>query len=122
MQGQDFELLVDTGAAYAALSQDVVALLELTGAPQQTAAIMPAHGGIIRMPVVTITELRAGGFRIVNVMAVVSEFPSALKLDGMLGMNVPKQCRVIIEIDRGTLVLRPLGQHTPTTRGLGRRP
>jgi clan AA aspartic protease (TIGR02281 family) len=122
VQGQDFELLVDTGAAYTALSKDVVALLGLTSAPQQTAAIIPAHGGIIRMPVVTIPDLRVGGFRIANVMAVVIEFPSALKLDGMLGMNVLKQFRVTLEIDTGTLVLRPIGQHTPTTIGLGRRP
>ena len=53
-------------------------------------------------------------------MAVVLEFPPALKPDGMLGMNVLKQFRVTMEIDTGTLVLRPIGQHTPTPRGLGK--
>ena len=120
VQGQDFELLIDTGAAYTALSKDVVALLGLMSAPQRTAAIILAHGGIIRVPVVTITDLRVGGLRIANVMAVVLEFSPALKLDGMLGMNVLKQFRVTIERDTGTLVLRPIGQHTPTPRGLGR--
>ena len=120
VQGQDFEFLVDTGAAYTALSKDVVALLGMTSAPQRTAAIIPVHGGIIRLPVVTITDLRVGGFLIANVMAVVLEFPPALKLDGMLGMNVLKQFRVTLEIDTGTLVLRPIDQHTPTTRDLGR--
>ena len=53
-------------------------------------------------------------------MAVVLEFPPALKLDGMLGMNVLKQFRVTLEMDTGTLVLRPIDQHMPTTRGWGR--
>lgn len=44
IQGQDFELLVDTGAVYTALSKDVVALLGMTRTPQRTAAIIPAHG------------------------------------------------------------------------------
>lgn len=57
-----------------------------------------------------------GGCQIANVMAVVLEFPPALKLDGMLGMNVLKQFRVTLEIDTGTLVLRPIDQHTPTTK------
>ena len=116
VQGQDFELLVDTGAAYTALSKDVVDLLGMTSIPQRTAAIIPAHGGIIRVPVVTITDLRVGGFRIANVMAVVLEFPPALKLDGMLGMNVLKQFRMTIEADTGTLVLRPINRHMPATR------
>ena len=47
-KGQDFrDFLVDTGAAYTALSKDVVALLGMTSAPQRTAAIILVHGGII---------------------------------------------------------------------------
>ena len=109
VQGRDFELLVDTGAAYTALSKDVVALLGVSSAPQRTANIVSIHGGILRVPVVTITELRIGGLRIADVTAVVLEFSPALKFDGMLGMNVLQQFRVTIETDTGTLVLRPKG-------------
>jgi clan AA aspartic protease (TIGR02281 family) len=109
VQGRDFELLVDTGAAYTALSKDVIALLGISSHPQRTANIASIHGGILRVPVVTIAELRIGGLRLANVTAVVLEFSPALKFDGILGMNVLQQFRVTIETDTGTLVLRPKG-------------
>ena len=112
VQGQDFEFLVDTGAAYTALSMDIVALLGIMTVPQRTAAIIPVHGGIRRMPVVTISMLGVGGFQLADVAAVVLEFPPDLKFDGMLGMNVLKQFRMTIEADTETLVLRPLGRHS----------
>jgi len=109
VQGRDFDLLVDTGSAYTALSKDVVALLAMPSDPRRTVNIVSIHGGILRVPVVTITELRIGGLRIANVTAVVPDLAPALKFDGMLGMNVLQQFRMTIETDTGTLVLRPKG-------------
>ena len=107
VQGQIFEFLVDTGAAYTALSKDVVALLDIPVDPQQTVLIAPAQGRTFRAPVITIRELSVGGFRISKVAAVVLDFPQELKLDGVLGMNVLRRFRVTVETDTGTLVLRP---------------
>jgi clan AA aspartic protease (TIGR02281 family) len=90
VQGQDVEFLVDTGSAYTALSRDLVALLTLTVDLRRTATIVPAHGAMFKVPVVTIAELRLGGFRMTNVEAVMLEFPHGLQLDGILGMNVLK--------------------------------
>jgi clan AA aspartic protease (TIGR02281 family) len=114
VQGRDFELLVDTGAAYTALSKDVIALLAMPSDPRRTVNIVSIHGGILRVPVVTITERRIGGLRIANVTAVVLDLSPTLKFDGMLGMNVLQQFRVTVETDTGTLVLRPIGRHTPS--------
>ena len=109
VQGRDFDLLVDTGAAYTALSKDVIALLAMPSDPRRTVNIVSIHGGILRVPVVTITELRIGGLRIANVTAVVLDLSPALKFDGILGMNVLQQFRVTVETDTETLVLRPKG-------------
>jgi len=106
VQGQIFEFLIDTGAAYTALSKDVVALLGIPIDPQQTVVIAPAQGRTFSAPVITIRELNVGGFRIVKVAAVVLDFPQELKLDGVLGMNVLRRFRVTVEADTGTLVLR----------------
>jgi clan AA aspartic protease (TIGR02281 family) len=114
VQGRDFELLVDTGAAYTALSKDVTALLGMPSDPQRTVNIVSIHGGILRVPTVTLTELRVGGLRLVNVTAVVLDLSPVLKFDGMLGMNVLRQFRVTIETDTGTLVLHTIGRHTPS--------
>jgi aspartyl protease family protein len=116
VQGQDVEFLVDTGAAYTGLSKDLVGLLGINVDPQRTAAIAPAHGRIIRVPLITVAELRVGGFGLANVAAVVLEFPHELKLDGVLGMNVLRRFRTTIEVDTQTLVLRPIGRQRSTTR------
>jgi len=109
VQERDFDLLVDTGAAYTALSKDVIALLAMPSDPRRTVNIVAIHSGILRVPVVIITELRIGGLRIANVTAVVLALSPALKFDVLLGMNLLQQFRVTVETDTGTLVLRPKG-------------
>jgi predicted aspartyl protease len=76
--------------------------------PRRMATIAPAHGGVFQAPLVTIEELRIGGFRLTDIAAVVLEFPSILKLDGVLGMNVLRKFRMTLEADTATLVLRHL--------------
>jgi clan AA aspartic protease (TIGR02281 family) len=83
VQGQDFEFLLDTGAAYTALSKDIITLLGITVDPRRMATIAPAHGGVFQVPMVTIEELRIGGFRLMDIAAVVLEFPPILKIDGV---------------------------------------
>ncbi|MBI3795627.1 MAG: clan AA aspartic protease [Deltaproteobacteria bacterium] len=107
IQGQDFEFLIDTGAAYTALSKEMIAFLGFSLTPQRTVLIAPAQGHTFRTPLLTIPELQIGGFRLAQVTAILLEFPPALKLDGVLGMNVLKQFRTTIEADTATLVLRP---------------
>lgn len=108
VQGQDFEFLLDTGAAYTALSRDIITLLGTTVDPQRMAAIAPAQGGVFQVPMVTIKELRIGGFRLTDIAAVVLDFPPILKIDGVLGMNVLRKFRMTLEADTATLVLRRL--------------
>src|SRR4029453_5585556 len=99
VQERDFDLLVDTGAAYTALSKGVIALLAIPSDPRRTVNIVAIHSGILRVPVVIITELRIGGLRIANVTAVVLALSPALKFDGILGMNLLQQFRVTVETD-----------------------
>ena len=106
VEGQSFEFLVDTGAAYTALSKDVIALLDIPVDPQRVLEIAPAQGKTFKAPVITIQELSIGGFRMADVAAVVLDFPQELKIDGILGMNVLRRFRLTIEADTATLVLR----------------
>ena len=110
VQGQDFEFLVDTGAAYTALSRDVVALLGIPVDLHRTMAIAPAQGRTFRVPLITIPEFHIGGFQLGDVMAIVLDFPPELKIDGVVGMNVLRQFRMTIEADTRTLVLRHIAR------------
>ena len=63
VQGQDFEFLVDTGSAYNAMSRDLIGLLGIAIDPDRVTAIDPAHGTIIKVPLITVAELSIEGFR-----------------------------------------------------------
>jgi predicted aspartyl protease len=108
VQGHDIEMLVDTGAAYTALSNGLVTLFSLPREPQRTQIIAPAHGPLHTVPVITLPDVRLGGFRLLGVEALLLAFPSALRVEGILGMNILRQFRVTLESDTGTLVVRPL--------------
>ena len=102
----DFEFLVDTGAAYTAISTDLATLLDLTPSPQRQLRIVLAQGAPLNMPQVLLPELLIGRMRLSQVDALVMTFPAALMLDGILGMNVLSQFRMTLENDTSTLVLR----------------
>lgn len=113
VHGQTFEFLVDTGAAYTALSKGIVTLLDLTIDSQRTQAITPTQGAIFRAPVVTLREFQLGGVRLAQVTAIVFAFPRVLQINGIVGMNVLRRFRLTIETDTATLILR---QPTPSTK------
>jgi predicted aspartyl protease len=62
----------------------------------------------VSVPRVILPEISLGGIRLTDVEALVVEFPSALRLDGLLGMNILSRFRVTLECDTNTLVLRPV--------------
>ena len=103
---QTFDFLVDTGAAYSAISPALVSVFNLTATLQGAITIAPAHGTLVSVPRVILPERSIGGIRLTEVEAVVVEFPPALRLDGLLGMNILSRFRVTLECDTSTLVLR----------------
>jgi clan AA aspartic protease (TIGR02281 family) len=105
---QGFDFLVDTGAAYSAISPLLASVFNLTVTLQGAVTIAPAHGPLVRVPRVILPEISLGGIRLANVEALVVDFPSALQLDGLLGMNILSRFRVTLECDTSTVVLRPL--------------
>lgn len=108
LRRQTFDFLVDTGAAYSAISPTLTSVFNLTVTPQGAITIAPAHGTAMNVPRVILPEMSVGGIRLTDVEALVVEFPSALQLDGLLGMNILSRFRVTLECDTSTLVLRPV--------------
>ena len=54
VQGQNFEFLVDTGAAYTALSKELAAFLGIHIHPSQTMLVAPAQGGTFKATAVKV--------------------------------------------------------------------
>lgn len=106
---QDIECLIDTGAAYTALSAAFVSLLGLPVDPQRTATIATAQGTLRTVPRMTLPEVRIGGIAVREVDTLVLTLPPALRLDGVIGMNILRHFRMTLECDTATLILRTLG-------------
>ena len=108
LQRQTFDFLVDTGAAYTAISPVLASVFNLNASSQEAMMIAPAHGAPVSVPRVILPEMSLGGIQLLEVEALVIDFPAALRLDGLLGMNVLSQFRVTLENDTSTLVLRTI--------------
>ncbi|ETX06254.1 retropepsin-like aspartic protease family protein [Candidatus Entotheonella palauensis] len=106
IDGMDFEFLVDTGAAYTAMSERLASLLNVLTPDPHRLTIAPVHGRTISVPQVRLPTLRLGGIELTQVEAVVVSFPSILRLHGIIGMNILSRFRMTLESDTRTLVLR----------------
>ncbi len=87
--GQTVDLLVDTGAGYATLNRNIIALLRHAGVARRTGAIeaVLANGQSVELPIYTISALNLGGCVVKNV-EVAQTPPNARNL---LGLSVLRQ-------------------------------
>jgi len=87
--GQTVDLLVDTGAGYATLNRNIIALLRSAGVAQRGGAIeaVLANGQSIELPIYLISEMDLGGCVVRNV-EVAQTPPNARNL---LGLSVLRQ-------------------------------
>jgi clan AA aspartic protease (TIGR02281 family) len=103
-----FRFIVDTGAQRIIISHDVAATLGLdVSRPLRVEAIVTAERQTPPVPVVRLDSVQIGGIRLSPIQASVFDLPSALRADGLLGLNFLREFRVTFEFDRSSLILRP---------------
>lgn len=107
INGWDFQLLADTGAALTVITKDVA---ELSGIdlqrPERSQRVFVAHRQTFEAPVVSLNRVAVGSYEALDLEALVLEFPSELRIDGLLGVNFLEKLRPTFEFDTATLVLR----------------
>ena len=104
-----FRFIVDTGAQRIIISHDVAATLGLNiSRPIRAEAIVTAERQTPPVPVVGLDSVQIGGIRLSHLEASVFDLPSALRADGLLGLNFLRAFRVTFEFDRWSLILRPI--------------
>ena len=72
-------------------------------------SMVPASGAPIHVPLTKI-NLKVGINAAKNLNVAIFDFPSELRVDGLLGMNFLKKFRFTIEPDTATLILREIPQ------------
>ena len=98
--------LVDTGAARTMLTPAAVAEIGLDiRIPVRQEQIASLHQ-VALAPVVRLHSLQVGAYRLTDIEAVVLSLPTALRVDGLLGVDVLGRFRPTFEFDQATLVLR----------------
>lgn len=103
-----FRFIVDTGAQRMIISHDVSATLGLNlSHPIRAEAIVTAERRTPPAPVVRLDSVQIGGIRLSHLEASVFDLPSALRADGLLGLNFLREFRVTFEFDRSSMILRP---------------
>ena len=104
-----FRFIVDTGAQRIIISRVVAATLGLNVShPIRAEAIVTAERQTPPVPVVRLDSVQIGGIRLPHLEASVFDLPSALRADGLLGLNFLRGFRVTFEFDRSSLILRPI--------------
>ena len=107
INGWDFQLLADTGAALTVITKDVT---ELSGIdlehPARFQQVFIAHRQAFEAPVVRLNRVAVGSSEVSDLEALVLEFPDELRIDGLLGVNFLERLRPTFEFDTATLVLR----------------
>ncbi|MFQ5630448.1 MAG: retropepsin-like aspartic protease [bacterium] len=102
------EFLVDTGASYCVLREEIAHNLVLDYNPQRTLRIIPASKQPILAPLCDVGFFQIGGFPVKRFTMLIIDLSEELYVDGLLGMNFLKKFRFSIEPDTATLVLRKL--------------
>ena len=98
--------LVDTGATFTVISQKFAHEMKLDiTKPLRQIQIASAHK-MDQTPIVKLNSLQVGGKKVNNLEVLIVALPTALRVDGLLGVNFLNKFRVTFEFDKNTLVLR----------------
>src|SRR5712691_11986185 len=98
--------LAHTGAARTLITPDVALELDLdVRTPLRQERIASVHH-VVSAPVVCLASVQIGAQRLTDIEALVLPLPAALRVDGLLGVNVLEHFRITFEFPQATVVLR----------------
>jgi len=98
--------LVDTGATLTVISQRFAQEMKLDiTQPIRKIQTASAHQ-VAQTPVIRLDSLQVGDKKVKNLEVLIVDLPTALRVDGLLGVNFLENFRVTFEFEQATLVLR----------------
>jgi predicted aspartyl protease len=97
-------LLIDTGASYTALSDQLIRAIVDPPIPIRQQAIMTASNQILA-PVIAIPWLNCLGKQMDNFAVIALPLPSNTCVDGLLGIDFLRSCGAMINIDRAEIIV-----------------
>ncbi len=96
-------MALDTGATYTMIPWQAAIALGLNPEIAEERIEILTASGTVRVPLVRLTSLSVSGKRFKDVQAVVHDLPARGLVDGLLGLNVLKDSRLILDFRQGVL-------------------
>jgi clan AA aspartic protease (TIGR02281 family) len=103
---QTSTLILDTGATYTSISQELAQSLGYDLEHSPRVSITTANGQVL-LPKVTLRSLTLNGYTAYNVEATVMPMPKNVPFSGLLGLSFIKNHRVTIDSAADHLVIEP---------------
>jgi clan AA aspartic protease (TIGR02281 family) len=100
------QFIVDTGASMVTIPMSTAEKLGLTVDERNPQRKIFTAGGVTYAPEVNLTSITVEGWEINNVKALVLDLPNQSEL-GLLGLNYLRRFHMVINTERGTLMLEP---------------
>jgi clan AA aspartic protease (TIGR02281 family) len=105
-QSQTVRLLVDTGATYTTISDELAQKLGYSTAAAPKVSINTANGKI-RLPRIRLRSLALNGYTVHNVEATVMPMPKNASFSGLLGLSFIRRYRITIDPEAQRLIIQP---------------
>jgi len=97
-------MLLDTGSKYTIITPAVALRLDLALEQAPRIATVTASR-TERVPLINLEQVDVNGLSVTNVKCAVLDLPTALGVDGLLGMSFLKNCKLILDVPNGSLEL-----------------
>jgi hypothetical protein len=115
-----FQMLFDTGASLTVLSPEIAGQLNHVGALDEVRKV-PVNTSLderTRFDLVRIENLQLGGFHMPKASAIVADMhfvstTAGRKIDGLIGMELFRNCQLIVDYPKGTLNVAPVDAAAP---------
>ncbi len=95
-------MLLDTGAKYCAISGEIAQQLAIDISDVQQVSVSTASG-LERTPLIKLNTVDISGFVHRDIDAAVMSLPTAIGVDGLLGMSFIRRCRMVLDVPSRSL-------------------
>ena len=103
---REVDMLLDTGAAYTALSWEVAKDLgnDPAGSPERVSIV--TANGVIEVPKLTVQRIVFRELFVRRVEIICLDAPELAEIEGLVGLSFLRHCRVLMDFKKGLLEIK----------------
>ena len=100
------KMVLDTGATYCMMPWHVAEELIYKPELSRKYVSISTANGQIKVPMITVESMLALGKKVENCEILVHDLPETSRVDGLIGLNFLKYCKLLIDFQKGILELK----------------